>query len=102
MGSDKGVLDSLGISPGFNPRSRMGSDQPVRIRGDVYRVSIHAPVWGATVLPSGVLNVNISFNPRSRMGSDIAWLSENKYTIVSIHAPVWGATSRAIPHSLLS
>ena len=81
-----------------------------------YRVSIHAPVWGAT--PAGIQGLCTagSFNPRSRMGSDTIRISRRKrggefqstlpygerqistkYDVmflgVSIHAPVWGATA---------
>ena len=79
-------------------------------------VSIHAPVWGATLnclyhtifvtfqstLPYGErLSTPLfaafipRFNPRSRMGSDIIKLPRICFFIVSIHAPVWGATRRA-------
>ena len=76
----------------FNPRSRMGSDQSrnglvgilrqfqstlpygERLKGHgkigESKVSIHAPVWGATI-------------PRLRL---------QRHQRVSIHAPVWGAT----------
>ena len=85
------------LRAGFNPRSRMGSDQDATasmtgpaefqstlpygerleraVSGEESRkVSIHAPVWGATYL---------SF----RLFSS---------TVVSIHAPVWGATINSI------
>ena len=56
---------------GFNPRSRVGSDQ---------------------ILLLDTLQ-NISFNPRSRVGSDFAGLQSSiMLTLVSIHAPAWGAT----------
>ena len=54
----------------FNPRTRVGCDYSVSaIRFDI-RVSIHAPVWGAT---------------RGQYNTDY-------WGMVSIHAPVWGAT----------
>ena len=56
---------------GFNSRSRMGSDGLATWWDVTYRVSIHAPAWGATV-------------QRARLVRDFA---------VSIHAPAWGATS---------
>ncbi len=78
---------------GFNPRSRMGSDDLLRLDRIDIRVSIHAPAWGATstfavvaassmfqsTLPHGERPDRCSpqswtgcFNPRSRMGSDAA------------------------------
>ena len=76
-------------------------------------VSIHAPVWGATVLicqltaqtkfqsthPCGVRQVKCNhvfaiqcFNPRTRVGCDQVRVWRCPSVGVSIHAPVWGAT----------
>ena len=77
-------------------------------------VSIHAPVWGATIYrsltscigqfqsthPCGVRRQNPQataphhkcFNPRTRVGCDNSRLVFSPNTNVSIHAPVWGAT----------
>ncbi len=54
----------------FNPRPRMGGDILYIELMSRYRVSIHAPAWGATQVASN-------------MGTDHT---------VSIHAPAWGAT----------
>ena len=56
----------------FNPRTRVGCDNP-KAKFDLLfgYVSIHAPVWGATMSV-----------PKS-----------GTWNLVSIHAPVWGATS---------
>ena len=54
----------------FNPRSHMGSDSIIKGYRRRYRVSIHAPTWGATCRPCFLV---------SSAG-------------VSIHAPTWGAT----------
>ena len=98
----------------FNPRTRVGCDEGLDDVTAKMRVSIHAPVWGATEAmplidakymfqsthPCGVrlcfapnaLAVS-RFNPRTRVGCDghefgDLFLSNE----VSIHAPVWGAT----------
>ena len=55
----------------FNPRSREGSDHGCEERNLVLRISIHAPVKGATVA------VN----------------DGGKLCEISIHAPVKGATT---------
>ena len=54
----------------FNPRTRVGCDVIIHVDFDNVQVSIHAPVWGATL----------------RLGYCLA------IKVVSIHAPVWGAT----------
>ena len=54
-------------------------------------VSIHAPVWGATILLYKYVKI-VCFNPRTRVGCDAATLPNCKALNVSIHAPVWGAT----------
>ncbi|TGP48650.1 hypothetical protein EN873_32090, partial [bacterium M00.F.Ca.ET.230.01.1.1] len=54
----------------FNPRTRVGFDLNLLRFHVLTSVSIHAPVWGATI-------------HQKRHG---IWV------VVSIHAPVWGAT----------
>ena len=54
----------------FNPRTRVGCDITPEQYQALQDVSIHAPVWGATLLGDS---------------TTIEWY-------VSIHAPVWGAT----------
>ena len=54
----------------FNPRTRVGCDKTFEVQAIHQRVSIHAPVWGATFLQREQL----------------------VFSKVSIHAPVWGAT----------
>ncbi len=98
----------------FNPRSRMGSDDSIKIHKAVKIVSIHAPAWGATRSSRLTAHSVVGFNPRSRMGSDLMIPMETVLLIgfnprsrmgsdqpgqkpilkplVSIHAPAWGAT----------
>ena len=54
-------------------------------------VSIHAPVWGATSATT-IGSTRISFNPRTRVGCDRSTYWRLICKRVSIHAPVWGAT----------
>ena len=100
----------------FNPRARVGRDlrlqsilhkvnmfQSTRPRGArrIYckvitrrwRVSIHAPAWGATQMFPILRISSSSFNPRARVGRDHRGItpSAQRYD-VSIHAPAWGAT----------
>ena len=56
------------------------------------RISIHAPVKGATCLDSMVATDTIYFNPRSREGSDTMAFFMFAQPVISIHAPVKGAT----------
>ena len=95
----------------------MGRDSSVIAhRGEVVRVSIHAPAWGATCrdytqtlngtcfnprarmgrdakrLPPS--NRRRRFNPRARMGRDLLHRNSATETVVSIHAPAWGATGQ--------
>ena len=77
----------------FNPRSREGSDAP-NFTYDKYQVkiSIHAPVKGATVRFGHRREAGRNFNPRSREGSDLFNRQEASRQKISIHAPVKGAT----------
>ena len=54
----------------FNSRAREGRDDCCGTVNTTGNVSIHAPAWGATVMPQAVYHQGI----------------------VSIHAPAWGAT----------
>ena len=98
----------------FNPRTRVGCDQFAHLASTTWRVSIHAPVWGATMRhhqvkravsfqsthPCGVRLPGLatcqynppSFNPRTRVGCDNGLYKTPITSDVSIHAPVWGAT----------
>ena len=101
----------------FNPRSREGSDfngfndvnnnkisihAPVKgatvtmiITSSSTNISIHAPVKGATLLTTANQSTNLNFNPRSREGSDQSSKKVKGLESISIHAPVKGATSGA-------
>ena len=91
----------------------------LRARTRTYRVSIHAPAWGATKTlkaakvvkgcfnprarvgrdkgPGGFIFAFDGFNPRARVGRDSNCLPINLVKPVSIHAPAWGATRQPQP-----
>ena len=55
----------------FNPRTRVGCDQMLRLLGAVEAgISIHAPGWGATILERHPHRFLVNFNPRTRVGCD--------------------------------
>ena len=56
-------------------------------------VSIHAPVWGATQWQQLGGKGSPCFNPRPRVGGDVIRNELYRLDGVSIHAPVWGATA---------
>ena len=62
---------SLTKSIGFNPHSRMGSDNKNAKSADCEHVSIHTPAWGVTFCSSQSSGESPCFNPHSRMGSDV-------------------------------
>ena len=77
----------------FNPRSREGSDpRPLLYPHPSRKISIHAPVKGATSRQKPDTPTGPYFNPRSREGSDWVAGYPRGYTGISIHAPVKGAT----------
>ena len=73
----------------------MGCDFKIKSATDNGEVSIHAPVWGAT-LAKAILAMKTGFNPRTRVGCDDNVAPKVGVTAVSIHAPVWGATHASI------
>ena len=100
---------------GFNPRTRVGCDQPVQIDRVEFDASIHAPVWGATRRRFRSFRCTPRFNPRTRVGCDTTHAGASRRrpsfnpctrvgcddvargpcdepSLASIHAPVWGAT----------
>ena len=70
-GATTGVHGETSKAHYFNPRSRMGSDEVLKIMEALGYISIHAPAWGATMLLLLSQYFLEHFNPRSRMGSDI-------------------------------
>ncbi len=88
-----------------------------------FKISIHAPTWGATVCPltnililqfqsthpRGVRPTSLShngnplnFNPRTHVGCDFSRLCKRIRPKISIHAPTWGATFTLKTKSLRS
>ena len=78
----------------FNPRTREGCDR-IHYTADPSkrRISIHAPVKGATPVSGPFCLFLPDFNPRTREGCDLEFFFlEFFHGIISIHAPVKGAT----------
>ena len=60
-----------------------------------FRISIHAPVKGATDYFQHLFHPFLHFNPRTREGCDfLAEAEKLKAKSISIHAPVKGATNK--------
>ncbi len=77
----------------FNPRARDGRDRHVGKSCIIpERVSIHAPVMGATFDLTHTATSTTCFNPRARDGRDEGVEDAGARFVVSIHAPVMGAT----------
>ena len=99
----------------FNSRTRVGCDLTDKSVEKRAEVSIHAPAWGATVIPIPISLVSECFNSRTRVGCDSRIVTTScrgktfQFTHprgvrpkvgqkavaiqeVSIHAPAWGAT----------
>ena len=74
-GSDQGEREHHRYSQRFNSRSREGSDQGAYKQDQHPRVSIHAPVKGATAWTYFCVLFASSFNSRSREGSDFLFVS---------------------------
>ena len=70
-GRDDHLIVGLGHGKRFNPRAREGRDDLGAIlRHSTYRVSIHAPVKGATGGYKCDIGRYQCFNPRAREGRD--------------------------------
>ncbi len=79
----------------FNPRTRVGCDEPNADDSNMPTISIHAPGWGATYRYGVGRSKPGDFNPRTRVGCDpLLHAIFHPFAAISIHAPGWGATSR--------
>ena len=100
---------------GFNPRTRVGCDFTCPCLSYQFKVSIHAPVWGATIPqsqphhwqvfqsthPCGVrltkthtARIVYMFQSTHPCGVRPTMRKQfDRAAAVSIHAPVWGATN---------
>ena len=93
MGCDCTRACNLPNTTSFNPRTRVGCDIEQLGKYDHLKVSIHAPVWGATkVTILRCLTFSVSIHAPV-WGATIVAKSLYFSVKVSIHAPVWGATT---------
>ena len=98
----------------FNPRSHEGSDSDIGKKISDFRISIHAPTRGATLIVGRTWDewlisihaptrgatvcfyifqlIEGDFNPRSHEGSDGLCRTRKVKVEISIHAPTRGAT----------
>ena len=78
---------------GFNPRARVGRDQPRAVHRRATEVSIHAPAWGATREAGAQRAAPAAFQSTRPRGARLDVLCcPARAAEVSIHAPAWGAT----------
>ena len=77
----------------FNPRTRVGCDARHRATAELWRVSIHAPAWGATRIFFDFRQIlTVSIHAPAWGATSILCVNFRWNTQVSIHAPAWGAT----------
>ena len=93
VGCDIVVFPCLPKSYDFNPRTHVGCDILVNHHQDYLQtISIHAPMWGATMsINSRLWLMYISIHA-PMWGATPAFALRFLLTIISIHAPMWGAT----------
>ena len=92
MGCDYYSGDLIRLQACFNPRTHMGCDANELKTYLSDKVSIHAPIWGATSGLSSLLLLTIRFQSTHPYGVRLDEQPRFPYTFVSIHAPIWGAT----------
>ena len=85
----------------FNPRPRMGGDCIGRMPRCTYRVSIHAPAWGATPTEPHSEGVDVVSIHAPAWGATGVLAVSRDLMAVSIHAPAWGATPGGCPTRLV-
>ena len=96
VGCDRTIWKPRGTSHRFqstNPSGvRLGDGAA---RGDVAEISIHAPQWGATVIPHPVVGSCIISIHAPQWGATLEAHRLAAQMQISIHAPQWGATAAA-------
>src|SRR5690606_31836152 len=71
MGGDPEQIVSCAVGFAFQSTPPYGGRQNLLVKSNsLHRVSIHAPVWGATNCSGKLFATLFSFNPRPRMGGD--------------------------------
>ena len=93
-GATVGIRPSFSVVSGFNPRTRVGCDENLRIKSEDGESFNPRTRVGCDPQPWKVGLQVTSFNPRTRVGCDQTF-PDPLCTIeegVSIHAPAWGAT----------
>ena len=77
----------------FNPRTRVGCERIKAKKAEPVIVSIHAPVWGANLLPLLLQQTNYVSIHAPVWGAKKISPTITAWRNVSIHAPVWGANA---------
>jgi len=80
------------ISCDFNPRPRVGGDFAVNRGYRGFKISIHAPAWGATEHARGGTHAFYISIHAPAWGATIILQDMTILKAISIHAPAWGAT----------
>ena len=95
-GATVGIRPSFSVVSGFNPRTRVGCDENLRIKSEDGESFNPRTRVGCDPQPWKVGLQVTSFNPRTRVGCDPTSLIIAEGTgVVSIHAPAWGATKHS-------
>ena len=82
----------------FNPRSYMRSDDTLPLTSlGCYRISIHAPTWGATSKSVEGWECWLISIHAPTWGATIYSATPENRKMISIHAPTWGATDLNAP-----
>ena len=92
MGCDQPLLRFRAIPVCFNPRTRMGCDFRHVVQIDFIQSFNPRTRMGCDFRHVVQIDFIQSFNPRTRMGCDESLLALGRGGAVSIHAPAWGAT----------
>ena len=70
----------------------MGCDPAYRELSVYQRISIHAPMWGATAQPSLSCSIRVISIHAPMWGATMTPTTGQPMVQISIHAPMWGAT----------
>ena len=93
VGCDTNTAQNTRTPLYFNPRTPVGCDVSKSVfPPNVSRISIHAPQWGATIIPCGFTYYGAISIHAPQWGATKSFEHGSKHGVISIHAPQWGAT----------
>ena len=97
-GATRGSRFIVSVLINFNPRTHVGCDEIKKQLALDDAISIHAPMWGATVKHALKYYIKRISIHAPMWGATFTHKEQSRQQVISIHAPMWGATKKQGRH----